>query len=71
MGDKKTRTAVTVPIASESFDQSVLKNDRTLVLKHAYSLQVNLEYFFTSKFLANPKPSGPEVLGEYRRLLIC
>ena len=53
---KKTRTAVTVPIASTSFDQSVLKkthgpcdwskNDWKLVLRHAYSFLVNFWDFF-------------------------
>ena len=68
MGDEKTRTAVTVPIASKSFEQSVLKkvhgpcdwseNDRKLVFKYAYTFPINLWQFFTRRFFGNQKPSN-------------
>ena len=74
MGDKRTRTALTLPIAS-NFDQLVLtkahgpcdlsENNRKLVLKHAYSFPVKLWYFSRVDF--QPIRS---LCGDYRRFLI-
>ena len=64
---KKTRTVLTVPIASKNFDLSVLKkvpepcdwskNDQKFVSKHAYSFPIILWHFFTRKFSTNQGPS--------------